>query len=158
MAQKRTRLTAAVALTAAVVIVSVVAVAGGAGGGEASLAWKDEVRIIKATVPTDRILYTKIENTSLEDLDLVAKDVAVLDAGGDEVRSSTSFLAAFAHGLYPYAQRKQAGDFERRRLGQIATLKPGQSIPLTLAWTVAKGGDQPVKVDFGPAELVLPGR
>ena len=158
MAAKRTRLTAAVALAAAVVIASVVAVAGGSGGegGEGSLAWQGKVQVIDSDVKTDRILYTKIENTSLEDVDLVAKEVRALDANGREVQSSTSFLAAFAHGIYPWAQRGEMGEFERRRLGQIATIKPGETAPVTLAWRVPEGGEQPVKVDFGPAEIALP--
>lgn len=157
MVAKRTRLTAAVALAAAIAIASVVAVAGGSGGGaEAGLAWSGKVQVIDSTIATDRILYTKLENTSLEDIDLVAKDVKVLDARGREVRSSASFLAAFAHGIYSWSMEGEAGDSERRRLGQIATVKPGQSVPITLAWSVPEGGEQPAKVDFGPADVALP--
>jgi hypothetical protein len=159
MVAKRTRLTAAVALVAAVAIASIVAVAGGSGSGsgrESSMAWSGKVQVIPSSIPTDRILYTKVENTSLEELDLVAKDVRVLDARGREVRSSASFLAAFAHGIYSWSMSGEAGDSERRRLGQIATVKPGQAIPVTVAWSVPKGGEQPVKVDFGPADVALP--
>lgn len=157
MVTKRTRLTAAVALLAAIAIASIVTVAGGSGGGGgAALAWSGKVRVIDSSIPTDRILYTKLENTSLENLDLVAKDVRVIDARGREVRSSASFLAAFAHGIYSWSMQGEAGESERRRLGQIATVKPGQSVPVTLAWSVPKGGEQPVKVDFGPADVALP--
>ena len=156
MAAKRTRITAAVALAAAVAIALIVAVSGGADEGDGALAWKGEVRIITSHLPTDRILYTKIENTSLEEIKLVAKDLSVEDADGNEVYSRGRYLAAFAHGIDPYAFRGERGNFERTRLGEIATLKPGGVLPLTLSWRVKKGGEQPVKVDFGPTELALP--
>jgi hypothetical protein len=159
MTSGRTRLTAAVALAVALVIGLVLAVAGGADGGDESrLAWKGKVELIDSTIGTDRILYGKVENTSLREIDLDAKAIKVFDAEGREVYSAARFLAAFAHGLYPWSMRDEMGDGEKRRIGEIATLKPGQAIPITLSWRVEKGGEQPVRADFGPAEIAIPKR
>ena len=46
--------------------------------------------------------------------------------------------------------------FERRRIGEIATIKPGQAVPLTLSWRVPAGGSQPVEVRFDGGTLTLP--
>ena len=151
----RVRLVAAVALAAAAVLAGALLLAGSSEGGDGDLAWKD-VQYLKAGRATDRILYGRLRSTSLEDIKLDVHRVTVLDAEGGKVRSAVVFLPAFAHGIYPWDMRGEASDFERRRLGQIATLKPGQSIPITLSWRVPKGGRQPAKVDFGPAELALP--
>jgi hypothetical protein len=151
----RTRLAAAVALAAAAALAGVLLLAGGAGGDDGRLAWKGTPDLIQAG--GDRVLYGQVRNDSLKDVDLSYRDVRVLDADGREVESAVRFIAAFAHGLYPWSQRpKDVGDFERRRLGEIATIKPGQSAPITLSWRVPEGEPQPVKVDFGTAEVSLP--
>ena len=50
----------------------------------------------------------------------------------------------------------EGSKFERRRLGQIATIKPGQSVPLTLSWRVPEGGSEPVEARFDGGTLSLP--
>jgi hypothetical protein len=155
MTLSRTRIAAAVALAAAAALAGVLLLAGGAGGDDGRLAWKGTPDLIQAG--GDRILYGQIRNDSLKDVDLAYQDVRVVDAEGREVQSAVRFIAAFAHGLYPWSQRPEnPGDFERRRLGEIATIKPGRSAPITLSWRVPKGGAQPVKVDFGAIEVALP--
>ena len=125
-------------------------------GGDGDLAW-GKTELLRSGRPTDRILYGTLRSTSLEDVKLDVEDVRVLDAEGDEVRSAVVFLPAFAHGLFPASQQPdRIGDPELRRLGKIATLKPGQSVPITLSWRVPEGGRPPERVDFGPAELDLP--
>jgi hypothetical protein len=157
IAGARTRLALAVALVAAAGLAAVLVLANGAEGDDGRLAWNGTPDLIRASRPTDHILYGQVRNDSLKDVDLSYEDVRVLDAEGREVRSAVRFIAAFAHGLYPWSQRpKELGDFERRRLGEIATIKPGQTAPITLSWRVPEGGARPVKVDFGPAEIALP--
>ena len=151
----RTRLAVAVALAAAAAVAGLLLLAGGAGGDDGRLAWKGTPTLIDAG--NDRILYGELRNDSLVEIDLAYEDVRVVDAEGREVESAVRFIAAFAHGLYAWSQRpKNPGDFERRRMGEIATIKPGQSAPITLSWRVPKGDPQPVKVDFGRAELSMP--
>jgi hypothetical protein len=155
--RSRVRLVAAVALAAAVAITATVLLTGSSSGDAGRLAWKGKVQVFDSGIPTDEILYSKVENTSLRDVDLDVEDVKVYGADGRAVRASVRFLAAFAHGLFPWSQKPDPlGDFERRRLGEIATLKPGQAIPITLAWRVPAGGEPPARVDFGPDDLDIP--
>ena len=153
----RVRLVAAVALAAATAIVAVALLTGSWGGDAQTLEWQGRVEVFDSGVATDEILYSKVRNASLRDVDLDVEDVKVYGRDDKPVQASVRFLAAFAHGLFPWSQKPDPlGDFERRRLGEIATLKPGQSIPITLAWRVPKGTPRPGRVDLGPAELKIP--
>ena len=153
----RVRLAAAAALFVAVAVTATVLLTGSSSGDAGKLSWKGEVQVFASGVPTDEILYSEIENTSLRDVDLDVEDVKVYGADGKPVRASVRFLAAFAHGIFPWSQKPDPlGDFERRRLGEVATLKPGQAIPVTLAWRVPKGTPRPTRVDLGPADLKIP--
>lgn len=76
-------------------------------------------------------------------------------ARGRLVFGAMRFLAAFAYGIYSWSDPGK-DDFERRRPGEIVTLKPGQAAPVTLSWRVRKGEHQPVRVDFGPDEIAIP--
>jgi hypothetical protein len=153
----RTRLAVVVALAAAAALAGALLLAGGADGDDGRLAWKGKPDLIQPGAPNEHIVYGQIRNDSIEDVDLDYEDVRVLDAGGREVESAVRFIAAFAHGLYPWSQRPEdVGDFERRRLGEIATLKPGQAVPITLSWRVPENGAAAKTVDFGEIELALP--
>lgn len=153
----RLRLTAAVALVAAVAVALVVALTGGATADANAVSFKGKVHIFQSDIPTDQVLYSEIENTSLREITLDVEDVVLYDADGREVRSSIRYLAAFAHGIFPYSQRPDPlGEFERRRLGELKTIKPGEAIPITLSWRLEPGGARPAKVDLGPVTLTLP--
>ena len=153
----RVRLAAAAALFVAVAVTATVLLTGSSSGDSGKLAWKGEVQVFDSGVPTDEILYSEIENTSLRDVDLDVEDVKVYGADGKPVRASVRFLAAFAHGIFPWSQKPDPlGDFERRRMGEIATLKPGQSVPITLSWRVPEGAPRPVRARLGDAELSIP--
>lgn len=155
----RVRIAAGAAVVLAVGLAALL-VAGGAGGDDAraSLSWKGKPLLMQNARPTDRIFAVRLRNDSLEDVDLVADEIRVLDADGRAVQSTARFLEAFAHGLYPWSQRPEdLGDFERRRLGEIATIKPGADVPLTLSWRVPAGRSHPTTVRFGDAtSLQLP--
>ena len=156
-ASPRLRMVAAVALVAAVAVVAVALLAGSAGGKATALEWEGKVEVFDSGVPTDEILYTRVRNASMRDVDLDVDAVKVYGKDGEPVQASVRFLAAFAHGIFPWSQKPDPlGDFERRRMGEIATLKPGQSVPITLAWRVPKGTPRPTRVDLGPAELKIP--
>ena len=155
MTTGRTRIAGAVALLAAALVAGLL-LAGGAQGDDARVAWKD-AQVFSSGVKTDRILAGQLENTSLRDIEIDVEDIRVLDAEGREVQSATRFLATFAHGIFPWSQRPEVmGDFERRRLGEIVTLKPGRSAPITLSWRLKAGAAPPARVDFGAVELDLP--
>jgi len=140
------------------------ALLGGGGDGATAapepvrLGWEGEPRVIRVDgLPRDRILSGRVRNTALRAVDVTVDRIEVVDARGRRVKSSARFLNALTHGLYPPAQQvKPPGKFERTRLGEIATLKPGQSLPLTLSWRVAPGGSAPTQVRFGGGSLALP--
>ena len=123
---------------------------GGADGGTGNLTWAGKPNVFRSGKPTDRVLTGRIENASLRDLRLDVDDARLLDADGDEVQSTVRFLEAFVHGLWSWSQApSQLTEFERRRLGQLVTIKPGGTAPLALSWRVPAGGDPPARVDFG---------
>ena len=135
----------------------------GHGGGtaaatdDARLKWKSEPTLIAVPeLPRDRILTGEVRNTSLRAVDLTVDRVRVLDAGGRRLRSTALFAQHFSHGLYPWSMHVKGSKFERRRTGKIATIKPGQAVPLTLSWRVPQGGSEPVEVRFDGGSLALP--
>lgn len=152
----RTRIAAAAGLVLAVALAAVVLLGGGQDE-RSSLAWQGKPLLMQSGKPTDRVFQAQLRNDSLRDVKLTADDIRALDSEGHAVRTAARFLPTFAHGLYAWSQMPdQVGDFERKRLGQIATIKPGQSIPLTISWRVPQGGEQPVRLDFGDVSLRLP--
>jgi hypothetical protein len=82
--------------------------------------------------------------------------VRIVDARGRALRSTARFAQHFSHGLYPWSMHVRGSDFERRRTGRIATVKPGEAVPLTLSWRVPEGGSQPVEARFAGGSLRLP--
>jgi hypothetical protein len=154
----RLRLAALAALVGAAVLAAVLLFTGGADGGTGKLAWATKPQVFKSAKPTDRVLTARIENASLRPISLDVDDGRILNADGDELKGTVSFLQAFAHGLWSWSQAPaKLTDFERRRLGQIVTIKPGETAPIALSWRVPEGEAQPVRVDFGDgAALDLP--
>jgi hypothetical protein len=153
----RVRLAAVAALAGAAVLAAVLLFTGGADGGSGKLAWAGKPRVFKSGKPTDRVLTARIENTSLKPVEIDVKDVRIVDADGEEVEGTARFLAAFVHGLWSWSQAPaELTEFERRRLGQLVTIKPGQTAPVALSWRTPPGADPPVRVEFGDASVALP--
>jgi len=123
----------------------------------ARLRWKSKPNLILVPeLPRDRILTGQIRNASLRAVDLESERVQILDADGRSLRATALFSQHFSHGLYPWSMRVKGSEFERRRIGKIATIKPGQAVPLTISWRVPEGGSQPVEVRFDGGSLTLP--
>lgn len=128
-----------------------------AATGSARLQWKSAPLLIKVPeLPRDRILTGHVRNASLRVVDLESKRVQILDARGRRLKATALFAQGFSHGLYPPSMKIEGSEFERRRLGRIATIKPGQSVPLTLSWRVPQGGSEPVEARFDGGTLTLP--
>lgn len=158
------RLVAVAALaTAAAVLLPLI------GGGDdgtparpagSAIGWQGKpLSIDVPALPRDHIVTGRLVNRSLRAAELDVEQVRLFDPRGRALRSTARFSAQFAHGLYPPDSSENGGktsDFERRRLGEIATLRPGQTIPVTLSWRVPAGAAPPVTVDLGPATLRLP--
>ncbi len=128
-----------------------------AATGPVRLAWKGKPALITVpALPNDRILAGRVRNASLRPVDLAADRIEVVDGSGRRVRSTARFLGSFAHGLYSWSDHVKGSKFEQARIGKIATIKPGQDLPLTLSWRVPDGHPQPVEVRFGDGSLALP--
>ena len=128
-----------------------------AATGTAHLQWKAKPTVILVpSLPRDRILTGELRNASLRPVDLDTERVAILDAKGHRLRSTAKFTQHFSHGLYPWSWHVRGGKSERTRIGKIATIKPGQAVPLTLSWRVPEGGSEPVEVRFDGGSLSLP--
>jgi hypothetical protein len=128
-----------------------------AAAGPVRLTWKDEPLMIRvAELPDDRILTGHVRNTSLRPVDLSVDRIEIVDSHGKRLKSTARFLQAFAHGLYPPRMHVKGGKLERTRIGQIATVKPGQALPLTLSWRLTAATAPPLQVRFGGGSLALP--
>jgi hypothetical protein len=121
------------------------------------LAWSGDADVFThPTLPGDRVLTAKLRNDGLHPLRIDIGDVRLLDGAGREVASTPVFLQAFGKTLWAAGRGpQQEPDTELLRTGRIALLKPGQEVPLTVAWHDADG--KPVRVDYGRGSLGLPG-
>ncbi len=108
------------------------------------------------TLPGDRVLTAKLRNDGLHPLRVDIGEVRLLTADGREVASTPVFLQAFGKSLWAAGRGpEQVPDTELLRTGRIALLKPGEEVPLTVAWHAADG--DPARVDYGRGSLALPG-
>ena len=121
------------------------------------LAWSGHAEVFThPTLPGDRVLTAKLRNDGLHPLRVDIGDVRLLDSRGREVASTPVFLQAFGKTLWAAGRGpQQEPDTELLRTGRIALLKPGQEVPLTIAWHDADG--DPVRVDYKRGSLGLPG-
>jgi hypothetical protein len=121
------------------------------------LAWSGDADVFThPTLSGDRVLTAKLRNDGLHPLRVDIGDVRLLDADGREVASTPVFLQAFGKTLWAAGRGpQQEPDTELLRTGRIALLKPGQEVPLTIAWHHADG--DPVRVDYKRGSLGLPG-
>jgi hypothetical protein len=85
-------------------------------------------------------------------------DVELLDAEGDRVPAAVTFIAGFAHSLYPPTREPTLSDSEQERLGRLARIEPGRRMPFTVSWRLEPGGDPPVRISYGRGYLLVPGR
>ena len=129
------------------------------GGPERTgpLAWSGHAEVFThPTLPGDRVLTAKLRNDGLHPLRVDIGDVRLLDSSGKEVASTPVFLETFGKSLWAAGRGpQQVPDTELLRTGRIALLKPGQEVPLTIAWHDADG--DPVRVDYKRGSLGLPG-
>jgi hypothetical protein len=129
----------------------------GAGDRDGPLAWSGGGEVFThPTLPGDRVLSAKLVNDGLHPLRVDIGDVRLVDADGREVTATPVFLQTFGKSLWAAGRGpEQVPDSELQRTGRIAVLRPGEEVPLTVAWH-AKDGD-PVRVDYGRGWLSLPG-
>jgi hypothetical protein len=129
------------------------------GQGRASLSWAKRPQVNRVgDLPRDRVLVGVVRNDSFGELDLRAADLRVRDREGRALRTSGRYLASFVHGLYgAFQQPSSLPVQEQRRLGLIASIAPGGSTTLWIAYRLAPGTKLPLRVDYGSGELTVPG-
>ena len=134
------------------------------GGGfdprPSKLTW--EGRQMLVTPPgmrSDRVLAGIVRNDSMrQSIAIDADAVRLIDVKGRTVPGSVRFLSGFTHGLAtPDRPSVRPGLAELENTGRVLNLKPGQRSPINAAWRLAKGGSPPVKIDYGPGTLAIPG-
>jgi hypothetical protein len=148
---------------AAVAIVAVVVTAAGCGQAAAdhegsAVGWDGMPLVAQhPELPGDRIATGKLRNDSDEQVRLEAANAKVVDARGHQLRATVVFAAGVTHSLYPPRDAPRETPREQQeRLGFAATIEPGDSVPVTVAWHAADG--VAVRVELGPGALELPKR
>jgi len=138
-----------------------VAGCGGDDKGTGELRWVGTPRVLRsADLPRDRVLRGTVENGTLRRIEIKAKDVRLVDAGGKRVDGVATFLNGYLHGLYPPTREPASGlpPIEQRRIGIVARIDPGKRAPLVLAWRLKSGARPPARVVYGAGSLPIPGR
>jgi hypothetical protein len=108
-------------------------------------------------IPTDRLATGRIKNEGAAELRLSVTQAQALDAHGTPVRATIRFAAGVTHSLYPPRDGPLENPRQQQeRLGDAATIEPGGTAPLTVAWHAGTADRVPVKVDLGPVNLPLP--
>lgn len=129
-----------------------------ATGAAPKLAWDGKPIVVRQPqAPDDVIVSGRLSNRGAEEFRIDAAEVRLLDARGQAVRSTVVFAAGATHPLYPPGESpKERPRAEQERLGKAATIAPGKSVPLTVAWRRPKGTEPPVRVQLGAAAISLP--
>lgn len=158
MTRRRTLAAAAAVAVVAAGAVTALSTAGGGAPADGALEWHGAAQVMRVPeLPRDRVLSGQVHNPSERELDLSADRVQLLDAHGRELESTARFTAGFGHGLYsPTDPPRESAELEQRRLGEIVTIAPGESAPLTLSWRLPRGGRPPVLARVDGLALPLP--
>jgi hypothetical protein len=157
-AEAQTRRAVTAVGLATIVTVAVIAFAGlGAQAGTGPLAWSGDAHVFThPTIPGDRVLTGKLQNSTTHTLRVDIGDVRLLTSGGEVVPSNPVFLQTFGKSLWAAGRGpQQVPDTELLRTGRIALLSPGEEVPITIAWHDKDG--RPARVDYKEGSLSVPG-
>jgi hypothetical protein len=128
----------------------------GAGAGSGPLRWAAAPELFTPqTLPGDRILTGRLRNQSVRRVRVNLGDVTVLSRSGDPVQAQPIFLQNFGKSLWPPGRGPDVmPDTELLRTGRLAFLRPGEEVPLTVAWHASAG--RPAAVDYGEGLVPVP--
>jgi hypothetical protein len=144
-----------VATLAALAVLALTAFRGPARTGPLTWSGKSEL-FTHPTLPGDRILTGTLRNDGLHPLRVDIGDVRILTSDGEPVPSNPVFLETFGKTLWAGGRGPQmVPDTELQRTGRITMLRPGEEVPLTIAWHSKDG--TPARVDYGDGSLQVPG-
>jgi hypothetical protein len=129
----------------------------GAPARTGPLTWSGKAELFThPTLPGDRILTGTLRNDGIHPLRVDIGDVRVLTSDGKPVPSNPVFLETFGKTLWAAGRGPQmVPDTELQRTGRITMLRPGEEVPLTIAWHSKDG--TPARVDYGDGSLQVPG-
>ena len=127
-----------------------------AGDGSGPLRWAaPPLLFTPETLPGDRILTGRLRNDSLRRVRVKLADVRVLAHDGARLAAQPIFLDTFGKSLWPVDRvPSSVPESELHRTGRLAFLRPGEQVPITVAWHVASG--RPAAVDYGIGLLPVP--
>jgi hypothetical protein len=146
----------------AAALLAALAIAGcgddGGSAGAPKLSWESKPIVVRQPeIPDDVVVSGRLRNAGGEEFRIDAADVRLVDEAGKAVRSTVVFAAGATHPLYPPGESpKERPRKEQERLGKAATIPPGKSVPLTVAWRQPRGTSAPVRVQLGAAAISLP--
>ena len=120
--------------------------------------WERPPRLMRAagSEPAS-IVHGVVRNDSLRRLRLEARRLELRDEAGERVAGSAAFLSGYVQPIEPL--NRPQGDVpedERKRMGKVAELDPGDTTPLGASWRRRSG--HPVRLDYGSGSLPLPRR
>jgi hypothetical protein len=154
---------APVAVKAAAAALGLLLALGGCGDSSSSsspVAWDGKPIVVRQPeLPRDTIVSGRISNKGDKAVRLDAAEVRLVDGDGAAVQSTARFAVGVTHQLYPPREGPKEGEpeFLRERLGEVATVKPGASVPLVVSWRLQPGEAAPVRVELGgDSSLALP--
>jgi hypothetical protein len=148
------------AALAALVAVALVGCGDSPTTSSSGIAWEGKPIVVRQPeLPRDTIVSGTIANKGDAAVHLDATDVQLVTPDGDAVQSDVRFAVGITHQLYPPREgpKEKDPEFLRERLGEVANVEPGATVPLVVAWRLAPGQAAPVKVDLGASgSLALP--
>jgi hypothetical protein len=139
----------------ALAVLALAGCGGEAGEDAAALVWQGEAQTYAPPeLPQDRLVTGTLRNVSGHALRLDVRDAQLVTGDGRAIDGTIRFAGSFGHGLYSPRRRPAEADpeFERRRLGEIADVAPGKTVPVTVSWR----GPAPDGLRVGTTTLRLP--
>jgi hypothetical protein len=144
------------------IVLFVAVCGGGAQAGKRGLAWEGKPTVRVSPTTGARVLIGRVKNESVRDqFKIRAQDLKLLDQEGQPIRASVVFVSSFVRSIYPQSGRPGArrSDFpeaEQRRIGALAVLRSGESVPLTVSWSELRGPRIAARIDTGHGDLSVP--
>jgi hypothetical protein len=132
----------------------------GCGGDSADngppRAWQEAPRLI--TTPTQaRVVIGRVANRSGDQVVLEPSDLKLLDQKGRRLPASAVFLSSFVKSNFPHNKGQlRIPEQEQLRLGQLAKIDPGSSVPLTVSWHEPPGPRAAARIAYGKGSLPVP--
>jgi hypothetical protein len=142
--------------TLALLALAIAGCAGDSADNGSPLAWQEAPRLI--TTPTQaRVVIGRVANRSGDQVRLEPSDLKLLDQKGRRLPASAVFLSSFVKSNFPHNKGQlRIPEEEQLRLGQLAKIDPGSSVPLTVSWHEPPGPRAAARIAYGKGSLPVP--